>query len=385
MRRTLFPDLFRCFIFMAGAALGSAHAAPPIETSADFALIMDYETGEILFEKAAHVPTAPASMSKLMTAAIVFEKLQSGELKLSDQFTASRNAWAKRGSKMWVGENSKITVENLLRGVIIQSGNDACIVIAENISGSEEAFAALMNAKAREWGLNDSTFANATGWPDPNHKMSMADLGTLARKIIAEYPEFYAIFAEREFTWSKIRQNNRNPILGTIEGADGLKTGHTEESGYGVVGSALVDGVRRIVVVNGLETSTDRKTESRRVMDIAFNDFEERRIFSSGAVVGDAEVFAGKAATIPLVLRDNVDVILHRSFQDKTNATVVYEGPVQAPVSAGQQLGFLRVTVDETTREYPLFAAKDVPALGFFGKVGLAAKKLLLKKEDAAS
>lgn len=219
--------------------------AVPIETQAKFAVILDFASGDVLYAKRATTPTAPASMSKLMTAAIVFDQLKGGEITLNTPFTVSAKAWRWQGSKMWVLVDTQIRVEDLLRGLIIQSGNDAAIVLAENIAGSEEAFAALMNRKAREWGLVDSQFANATGWPDPGQRMSMLDLARLARKIIRDYPDYYNLFSERSFTWSRIEQENRNPLLKTFDGADGLKTGHTDEAGYGVVGSAMREGVRR--------------------------------------------------------------------------------------------------------------------------------------------
>lgn len=366
-------------------ATGHASAQEPFATEADYAVIMDYRTGEVLFEKDARTPTAPASMSKLMTVAIVFERLRDGSLQLSDEFDVSEKAWRMGGSKMWVRVDTKIPVEDLLRGVVVQSGNDACIVLAENIAGSEDAFAELMNRKAREWGLNDSTFANATGWPDENQKMSMRDLALLTRKIIHDYPEYYALFAETEFTWEKIRQPNRNPLLDLVDGADGLKTGHTEESGYGLVGSAVQDGERRIVVVNGLESERQRATESARIMRIAFNDFATKDFYSPGDIVGAAAVFKGKQQSVPLITADKVGMILHRSMLDDTKATVIYEGPVEAPIRENQQIGLLRVEVEGgQAKEFPLYAGRAVQETGFFGKIGLAAKMLLAKPETAA-
>ena len=359
---------------------GSVFAAPAFETEADYAVIMDYRTGELLYDKNGRTPTAPASMSKLMTVAIVFERLKNGSLSLTDKFDVSEKAWRMGGSKMWVRVDTQIELQDLLRGVIVQSGNDACIVIAENISGSEEAFAELMNRKAREWGLNDSTFANATGWPHENQKMSMRDLALLARKIISEYADYYPFYAEREFTWEKIRQPNRNPLLTAFDGADGLKTGHTEESGYGLVGSAMQGGERRIVVLNGLGSERDRATESARMMRIAFNDFTNKTFFEPGDVVAEAAVFKGKESAVPLILKETADLIVHRSTLDNARATVVYEGPVAAPIRENQQIGYLRVEVaDGPSREYPLFAGREVKETGFFGKIGLAAKTLLAK------
>jgi len=365
---------------------GWALAEPVISTPAEYAVIMDYKTGAVLFEKNADIPTAPASMSKLMTVAIVFERLNSGALSFDDNFTVSKKAWKMGGSKMWVRVDTEIALEDLLRGIIVQSGNDACIVIAENIAGSEEAFAALMNQKAREWGMNDSTFANATGWPDPGHKMSMRDLALLTRKIIRDYSEYYKMFAETEFTWEKIRQPNRNPLLETVDGADGLKTGHTEESGYGLVGSAIQNGERRIIVVNGLTSERERVVETQRLMRIAFNDFTNKAVYPAGAIVGDALVFKGREKSVPLITNAPVEMILHRSALASIDATVIYEGPVAAPVKANQQIGFLRVVVSSgDPQEYPLFAGKPVRELSALGKIGFAAKSLLSKPNNPAA
>ena len=372
-------------ISMAVVLVPSAFAQP-IETPADFAVIMDYESGEVLFEKNARVPTAPASMSKLMTVAILFERLSNGSLSLSDKFSVSEKAWRTGGSKMWVRVDTEIEIANLLRGIIVQSGNDACIVVAENISGTEEAFAELMNAKAREWGLNDSTFANASGLPDPNQKMSTLDLAILSRKIIQEYGDYYSLFSESKFTWENIEQPNSNPLLSAFEGADGLKTGRTDESGFGLVGSAFKGDNRRILVVNGLDSARQRNTEATRLLRVAFNDFETKVFFAPEAVVGEAETFKGKSKTVPLVVKDQVDLLLHRSLHETTSAKIFYTGPVSAPISAGQQIGYLRVVTETGTgKEYPLYAGASVDEVGFFGKVSLAARKLFLKPERSSA
>ncbi|MEO1151742.1 MAG: D-alanyl-D-alanine carboxypeptidase family protein [Pseudomonadota bacterium] len=354
--------------------------AVPIETQAKFAVILDFASGDVLYAKRATTPTAPASMSKLMTAAIVFDHLKTGALTLDTPFTVSAKAWRWKGSKMWVLVDTQIRVEDLLRGLIIQSGNDAAIVLAENIAGSEDAFAALMNRKAREWGLTDSQFANATGWPDPGQRMSMLDLARLARKIIRDYSDYYALFGERNFTWSKIEQENRNPLLRTFDGADGLKTGHTDEAGYGVVGSAVRDGVRRIVVVQGLETASARLRTARRMMTRAFDDFAKRDYFTANESLADALVFKGRAQTVPLGLREDVSLLAHRKLADKARAQVIYEGPVAAPILKDQQIGYLRVSVPgQLTRDYPLFAMEAVKEVGWIGKIALGARKLLIK------
>ncbi|MEL7488202.1 MAG: D-alanyl-D-alanine carboxypeptidase family protein, partial [Pseudomonadota bacterium] len=302
------------------SAIATTAQAQTVTTPADYALIMDFNSGAVLFEKNADTPTAPASMSKLMTVAIVFEKLKSGELSLQDELYVSEKAWRMEGSKMWVRVDTKIPLADLLRGIIVQSGNDACIVIAEHIAGTEEAFADLMTQKARAWGMDNSTFANASGWPHPNHKMSMRDLGVLTRKIIKDYPDYYAMFSEREFTWENIRQQNRNGLLYGFDGADGLKTGHTEESGYGLVGSAVKNGVRRIVVVNGLDSNKERSDEARRLMNVAFNDYVRKTVFRAGDIVGEAQVFAGKAKTVPLITSENISLVLHRAEADDLKA-----------------------------------------------------------------
>lgn len=370
-------------VLFTGAA---AFAQDAVTTPARYAIIMDYRTGEVLYEKDARTPTAPASMSKLMTVAIVFERLKDGSLKLDDTFDVSEKAWREReGSSMWVRVGDSIPVLDILRGIIVQSGNDACIVVAENISGSEEAFAELMNRKAHEWGLTDSTFANSHGMPHPNQKMSMRDLAVLTRKIIADYPEYYALFAEREFTWEKISQANRNPILTLVEGADGLKTGHTEESGYGLVGSAVQNGERRIVVVNGLSSERERATESARLLRVAFNDYTTKTFYKPGAVVGEAMVFKGKDKTVPLIAREPVKMLLHRSHLDEAKATVVYTGPVAAPIKENQQIGYLRISApDGPAREYALYAGRNVKEASVWGKIALGAQRLLAKPPAGA-
>ncbi len=386
----LFAKRFFATVFLCAAipcVTSPAFAQAPLETAAEYAVIMDYRTGEVLFDKNGRVQTAPASMSKLMTVAIVFERLKNGSLSLTDEFDVSEKAWRFGGSKMWVRVDTQIPLIDLLRGVIVQSGNDACIVIAENLAGSEEAFAELMTQKAREWGMVDSTFANATGWPHPDQKMSMRDLASLTRRIINEYGAYYALFAEREFTWEKIPQPNRNPLLDSFNGADGLKTGHTEESGYGLVGSAARNDERRIVVVNGLTSSRERTNEATRLMRIAFDDFATKNFFQPGDVVAEAEVFKGRAANVPLLTREPVDLIMHRLALDDAKATVVYEGPVVAPIRENQQIGYLKVSVDGgPSREYPLYAGRAVREMSIFGKIGLAAKTLLAKppSDDSA-
>lgn len=371
-------------IALAALSAGLASRALAIETPAAHAVIMDADTGAVLYEKDADTPMTPSSMSKLMTVAIVFEKLKSHELKLSDEFLVSERAWREReGSTMYVRVDTNISIENLLKGIIVQSGNDACIVVAEGVGGSEDAFVALMNKKAREWGLKNSTFANPHGLPDPNQKMSARDLAVLARKIIHDYPEYFRMFFPlTEFTWEKITQPNRNPLFGLVDGADGMKTGHTEEAGYGMVGTAVQHGVRRIVVVNGLHSEKERAQETARLFRIAFNDFINTTLYKPGDSVGDALVFKGKAATVPLVVKEPVTMILSRGDAANVKAIVLYDGPVSAPIDKGQQIGALRVEPGSgDAREYPLFAGNAVKEIGPIGMIGLAAKTLLVKPQ----
>jgi len=382
LRTFLFTCLILGFLQIRAVAAQNAEVVP-ISTSADYAVIMDYETGDILFAKNADVPVPPASMSKLMTAAIVFDMLKTGDLALDDDFHVSEKAWSWKGSKMWVLVDTDIKLENLIRGLIIQSGNDAGIVIAENISGSEEAFADLMNRKAREWGLVNSYFVNATGWPGQGQRMSMGDLAHLARKIIRDYPEYYPIFSESEFTWSNITQQNRNPLLQAFEGADGLKTGHTEEAGFGLVGSAVQNGKRRILVLNGLESEAARIREARRMMTIAFDEFKLAALFSANDQLAEADVFKGREKTVNLVIKEPVRLLIHEDLIEQLMATVRYDGPVAAPVLADQQIGYLQVRApDRQPLEYPLYAESAVAEVGWLGKIGLAARRLLLKPED---
>ena len=360
-------------------------------TRAEYAVILDHETGTVLYDKRANEPMPPASMSKLMTLAVIFDLLAAGDLSLDTEFLVSEKAWRTGGSKMFVLVNTQIKVEDLIKGIIVDSGNDACIVVAENISsgrmgqvtseeelGSEAAFAEIMNRKAREWGLTNSSFANPTGLPDPKQRMSSLDLARLASRIIRDYSSYYDYFSLREFTWSKITQSNRNPLLEAFDGADGLKTGHTEESGYGVVGSAIVDGKRRIIVVNGLESMADRAREARRMIGLAFSEFESSSFFSNGEIVGAADVFMGREETVPLVIRSDVNFILHKEEMKAASARIIYQGPLSAPVDADQQVGLLRVEIPgRDTFDYPLYTAQKVSQIGVLGKMSLGLQRLL--------
>ena len=365
----------------AGLLLGGPLATPAaaIETQAREALLLDAQTGAVLLDKNSEVSMPPASMSKIMTAFMVFERLKDGRLSLDDKLPVSEKAWRMGGSKMFVEVGDQIRVEDLLRGVIVQSGNDACIVLAEGLAGSEEAFADQMTARAREIGMTGSTFANATGWPHPNHRMTARDLATLAHRLITDHPEHYHYYAEKEFTWSDIRQGNRNPLLYKNIGADGLKTGHTEEAGYGLTASAVQNDRRLILVLNGLPSIKARSAEAERLMSWGFREFGNYALFKAGETVDEAPVWLGAEDTVPLVIADDLTVTLPRNARNGMKVSVVYDSPIPAPVPAGQEIAQLRISwPDGVPVEVPLMAGSDVEQLGPFGRIAASIKFLLL-------
>ena len=328
-------------------------------------------------------------MAKLVTVSILFEKLKHGELKLDDKFLVSENAWRQsitdkaEASKMFVRVGDEISVEDLIRGIVIQSGNDACIVVAEHIAGSEAAFGPLMNAEAKRMGLTNSNFVNSNGMPDPAQNVTAHDLARVARYIIKEFPDYYHYFGEREFTWSKIKQPNRNLLLGTYPGADGLKTGHTAESGFGLTASAVQDGRRLIVVINGLTSDAERASEARRLFDIGFHEFKTYALLKPGDIVGEAEVWAGEMHTVPLTVRKPVDIMLRRSSRNGLRVTLKYQEPVMPPIARGQELGSLVITAPgapETT--VPVYAGSAVDEGGVFTQMKVALKSLMSGKEE---
>ncbi|MGX6647758.1 D-alanyl-D-alanine carboxypeptidase family protein [Maricaulaceae bacterium MS644] len=353
------------------------------DTRASHAVIMDYESGDMLFSKNGEEPMPPASMSKLMTALMVFEALESGELSMETELPVSENAWRRGGSAsgsstMFLDVGSRATVRDLLQGIIVQSGNDACIVVAEAIGGTEENFSDMMTERARELGLESANFANSTGWPDADHRISASDLARLARHIIEEHPAYYGIYAQGEYTYNGIRQFNRNPLLGLFPGTDGLKTGHTSQSGYGLVASAEQDGERRIVVFNGMESNRARADEAERLMRAAFNEFEMVRIIEAGAQLGEADLYMGQSETVALRAAEGLSVGMHRRTMDDYTAEIVYEGPVQAPVVEGDRIARLVITLpDGHTRSVPLEAAASVERKGMFGRAGAALVQMI--------
>ncbi len=330
------------------------------------AILIEATSGSVLWEKNADELRAPSSMMKLMTAEVVFHAIKQGDIKLSDEYHVSENAWRKGGapsgtSTMFAAIHSKIAVDDLLHGAIIPSGNDACIVLAEGMAGSERAFAEMLTKRARELGMTQSTFGNSNGLPDPGNKMTVRELAKLARYVILTYPEFYKLFGEKEFTWNKIRQQNRNPLLNSLEGADGLKTGYTKEGGYGMVGSAVQNGIRLIVVVNGLEDPDDRATEAKKMLEWGFRNFEARTLFAAQQPVGYAKVFGGDTRSVKLASPEPIKVMVSKNGGDKLIARVVYNGPVRAPIEAGQQVGFVKVWRGANIAvEAPVYAAESI-------------------------
>jgi D-alanyl-D-alanine carboxypeptidase (penicillin-binding protein 5/6) len=351
----------------------------PIDTLARHALIVDFATGATLLEKEADVPMPPASMSKLMTAYVVFELLRDGRLKLDQELPVSERAWRMGGSKMFVEVNTTVKVEDLLRGVIVQSGNDACIVLAEAISGSEEQFAELLNERGRALGLTNSTFRNSTGWPHPQHRMSCRDLALLAARLIRDFPDYYRYYSERSFRFNNITQENRNPLLYRNIGADGLKTGHTEESGFGLTASAVQDGRRVILVVNGLPSARARAEEAERLMRWAFSEFENVRLFGATETVEEVPVHLGARATVPLIAGRDLVVTVPRQWRRSAQIAVRYVAPVKAPVLRGTELGRLEMSGQGVpSMSIPLYAGMDVPMLGFLPRILGGVRTLVL-------
>lgn len=351
----------------APGGLGFVAAKPnDFQTAAPYVILLEVESGSVLFEKNADVPTPPSSMAKLMTMEVVFNEITQGRIKTDDEYTVSEDAWRRGGapshtSSMFVPIHSKVRVEDLLKGAIVMSGNDACLTLAEGIAGNESAFVGMMNDRARQLHLTRSYFTNATGLPDPAQKVTVRDLARLARHIIRTYPDFYPIFGEREFTWNKIRQQNRNPLLTMNIGADGLKTGFTNEGGYGLVGSTVQNGSRLLVVVNGLKTAKERGEEARKIIEFGYRGFEPKPLFAAGQVVGTAKLFGGASGSVPLVGEGPISVLMPKNASERLTAKIVYSGPVPAPVKRGQEIASLNVYRGSMmVAETPLFAAEDV-------------------------
>lgn len=355
------------------AAICMLWAAPSraenIETLATQAILVDADTGTVLFDKGGAERMPTSSMSKVMTMYMVFEDLKRGHIGLEDKLTVSEKAWRMEGSKMFIQVGDQIKVEDLIRGVIIQSGNDASVALAEGVAGTEQAFADAMNIRAKEIGLTDSHFMNATGWPDPEHYSTPRDLAILAYRLIKDFPEYYHYYSEKEFTFNKIRQQNRNPLLSKLSGADGVKTGHTEAAGYGLIGSAIRDGRRLILVVNGLVDEKARSDEAVRLLEWGFRNFERRKIITAGDVIDNVEVWLGEKPLVPLTASRDVTVILPKPRRSELKLTLNYLGPLKAPLKKGDAVAKLRIEVPgQDASEIDLLAGEDIGRKGIFGR-----------------
>ena len=377
------------FCVAIGAALlsfmtvGSAISkAAEIDSSAEFVFVTDFGSGKVLMEKQPDALMKPASMAKIMTVYIAFERIADGSLSLDDTFLISEKAWRKGGSKTFVEVGKEVSVRDLLYGVVVQSGNDAAIAIAEGISGTEEGFAEEMNYVARKLGMENTVFRNSTGWPHLEQHTTARDLNILATALIREfpadkYPELYPMFAEKDFTYNGIKQGNRNPLVYGTQGADGLKTGHTAESGYGLVGSAHRDGQRVVMVLNGMKSMKQRSSESRRLIDLMFREFKLYRFYDKDQPVDRANVWLGTKNKIDLVLEEPLHLVMARSDRRKMKVSVNWNDPVPAPITAGQAIGTLVLELPSGKTTYPLLAAENVDGLGMFDRVGEALKYLI--------
>jgi D-alanyl-D-alanine carboxypeptidase (penicillin-binding protein 5/6) len=366
----LAAGIYGSFAAPATIAGGKTKDDGGFQTAAPHAILIEAETGTVLFEKNADTLVAPASLAKLMTQETVFNEIKEGNVKLDEEFVVSERAWRKGGapsggSTMFAPIHSRVKVSDLLQGAIIQSANDGCIALAEGIAGNEDNFVRLMNGRARELGLTQSNFTNSTGLPDPEQRVTSRELAKLARYIIMTYPEFYKWYAEKEFTFNKIRQQNRNPLLAMNIGADGMKTGFTNEAGYGLVGSAMQNGMRLIVVVNGLKSGDERADAARKLLNYGFNSFEQRLLFAEGQQIGDARMFGGEQRYVPLqtVGAKEVRLMVPKNSSDRILARVVYQGPIRAPVDKGKVIASLKVwRGDNVALEVPLQTMQAVEA-----------------------
>jgi len=349
----------------------SAPAAPAkkeegFQTSAAAAVLLDADSDSILYEKNGDQLVAPASLAKLMTLEFLFHQIKEGRVKLDDEYIISENAWRKggapsHGSTMFAAIHSRVKVSDLIQGIIVDSANDACIAVAEALAGNETAFGEMLTKRAREIGLENSTFTNATGYSDPNLRVTAREMAELARRIMQAYPDFYPYFSQRDFTWGNIHQQNRNPLLGMGIGADGLKTGETSEAGFNLVGSALQDNFRLIVVVTGAKTDKERADEAKKLLDFGFHDFQARVLFAEGQTVGEAKVFGGDKSYVPLIAPGIIRIMVPRDNSQRLLARIVYTGPVTAPIVKGQAIGKLKVWRGENLAlEVPLQAAEDI-------------------------
>jgi D-alanyl-D-alanine carboxypeptidase (penicillin-binding protein 5/6) len=353
-------------VFTMAAAFGAEAQDALFDTKAKQALMVEDQTGTVLYAKSPETLIEPAALAKLMTMEVVFHELRAGKIELTTQYTVSENAWRtggapSGGSTMFAKLKSSISVGDLIQGVIVQSANDGCIILAEGIAGSEEKFAEMMNARAKELGLNNSNFVNSTGLPDPKQRISLADLVALARHIRRTYPEFYHTYAQDNFTWNNIFQRNRNPLLRLDIGANGMGTGYTEQSGFGIVGATEHGGRRYVVALSGLASDKERAEEAKRIFEWAYQAFEEIDIFAAGETIGEASIFGGTKSSVPLKAQEKVSLLVPVANRDRLKAHIVYKGPLVAPVTAGEEAGVLRIWIgEELVQETPVYTAEAV-------------------------
>ena len=356
-----------------------------ITTIAEYAMILDHDSGEVLFEKNADAPMKPASLAKMMTVYLLMDRLKDGSILIDDLVTVSEKAWKKGGSRTFLEPSKKVTVSDLMRGIIVQSGNDAAIVVAEALSGTEDAFAVEMTEKAEELEMKNTVFGNSTGWPDEVTTTTARDMALLSRALIKNFPNYYPMFAEESFTYNNISQQNRNPLLGTVAGGDGLKTGHTTESGYGLAASADRDGQRVILVLNGLDSATERKQESARLINLAFRTFKKYDLVTRDEILGYVSVWMGEDGVVPLTVAEDISKILAHGEIDKVKRQVDWPSSLDAPISKGQKIGRLTLSINGVDHFYPLVAGKEVEALSFYRYPGSYMHYLIFGLETKAA
>jgi len=368
---TLKAILFLLFFFLSKPLFA-------IDSIAETALVMDISTGEILLDKNSNMRTYPSSMTKIMTVLIAFEKIKNGTLSLDQEFLVSKKAWKMGGSKMFIEVDKRVKVFDLLLGIVVQSGNDASIALAEGISGTEETFAIEMNNLAKKIGLSDTNFVNSSGWPNDSHYTTAKDLALLAKYTVENHPELYQMYELNEFTYNGIKQDNRNPLLFTFDGADGFKTGYTEAAGYGIVGSAERGGRRLIIVLNGLESSRSRAQESLRLMDWGFNNFELVNFFKKNEIVFQANTWLGKKEKVDLVAIEDIKVSIPKAQLSSANVDVLIEEPIQTPISKGDVIANLQISYADKKVSFPLAAGEDIEQKGFFSRISSALYYIVL-------
>ena len=369
--------LATCFAWLVCTCTAALGQSQPFDTTARQAILIDARAGTVFFEKNADDLIEPASTSKLMTIVMIFEALKAGKLKMDQEFLISEDVWRRGGatsggSTMYAELNSEVKLSDLLQGIIVQSANDACIAIAEGMAGSEEAFAQQMTGRARELGLTHSVFKNSTGLPDPEHRMTARELAMLAQYIIVSFPEYYHYFSQPSFTWNNITQQNRNPLLTEYEGADGLKTGYTREAGYSLVGSAVRDGRRLIMVIAGMQSIAERKREAQKLLDYGFRQFKPITAYGAKERVASARVWGGEQSSVDLIAPDEMRILLSPDEQEQIEADLHYNGPLMAPVAKGQKVGVVRFIVNgKAISEFPVETGQDVSATASMWKKAL--------------